>query len=145
MHIMWTGDIKDASWLQNYKFKMFRPIDWVAFHGFITAGFYAATDWESKNPVLFREQHLLLHLISTLIFTNKWGYVFVNMREFSLQLMNFLLCMTQAWYSIKVLIVKDNWKGMQKKKETIKHSLKFIDLILAYEDMSVRNASCHKS
>lgn len=38
MHIMWPGDIKNAR-LQKYKFKLFRPIEWVTFHGLITAEF----------------------------------------------------------------------------------------------------------
>lgn len=57
--ILWSEDIKDAR-LQKYKFEMFRPIEWVTFHGFITAEFYASTDWESKNPFLLENNILSL-------------------------------------------------------------------------------------
>jgi hypothetical protein len=38
MYVMLSGDIKDVSRFQNCKLKMFRPIDGVTFHNFITAG-----------------------------------------------------------------------------------------------------------
>lgn len=61
------------------------------------------------------------------------------MRESDLQLMPFLLWMTHTWYSAKLLITKDSWKKTLKKRNC-KVVFGFMDLILTYGDMSLRNA-----